>query len=105
LAKRSKQLEREYTAALVARGVAIDVFTQGTIQSLAISMTQIETARAAATRGKPIDGVDGELLRAWIISAQRDAKTLGLKASIVDDKPPRPVPSMVESMRLVGRNV
>jgi hypothetical protein len=96
LAKRSRQLEREYTSALLARGVTIDVFTQGTIQNLSISMTQIETARAAISRGKPIDD---ELMRAWVISAQKDAKTLGLKASIVD--PPTPPPSMRASVREV----
>jgi hypothetical protein len=89
LAKRAKALQREYTGMLVARGVAVDVFTEATINNLSIAMTQIETARAASSRGVP---TDPELMRAWVTTAMKLARALGLKPSIVEASPP-PRPS------------
>jgi hypothetical protein len=92
VARRVRALESEYRATLGRQGVTIDIHTDITIGHLADAMVHLEVARAASSRGTPVDDVQ---MTRWLNLAQRLANQLGLKPSLTDAAPPpRKVPPL-----------
>jgi hypothetical protein len=65
-------------------GVVIDVHVDMTVGALADAMVRVEIARAATSRGMP---VDHEQLTRWLNLAQRLANQLGLKPQVTEPAP------------------